>query len=36
MTSLDKKGTKTVLHIDQMDLKDSIPDSLYNLTNLTK
>jgi len=36
MTSLDKKGTKTVLHIDQMDLRDSIPDSLYNLTNLTK
>jgi outer membrane lipoprotein-sorting protein len=36
MTSLDKKGTKTVLHIDQMELRDNIPDSLYNLTNLTK
>ena len=36
MTSLDKKGTKSILHIDQMDVKDNIPDSLYNLTNLTK
>ena len=36
MTSLDKKGTKTVLHIDQMEIRDNIPDSLYNLTNLTK
>ena len=36
MTSLDKKGTKTVLHIDRMDLRDDIPDTLYNLTNLTK
>jgi outer membrane lipoprotein-sorting protein len=36
MTSLDKKGTKTVLHIDQMEVRNSIPDSLYNLTNLTK
>jgi hypothetical protein len=35
MTSLDKKGTKTVLHIDSMDEK-SLPDSLFNLTNLTK
>ncbi|HTH13026.1 MAG TPA: outer membrane lipoprotein-sorting protein [Spirochaetia bacterium] len=36
MTSLDKKGTSTVLHIDQMEIRDTIPDSLYNLTNLTK
>jgi outer membrane lipoprotein-sorting protein len=36
MTSLDKKGTKTTLHIEQMELRDDIPDSLYNLTNLTK
>ena len=36
MTSLDKKGTKTILHIDRMDLRDDIPDTLYNLTNLTK
>ncbi len=36
MTSLDKKGTKTTLHIDQMEIRDNIPDSLYNLTNLTK
>ena len=36
MTSLDKKGTKTTLHIDQMEIRDAIPDSLYNLTNLTK
>lgn len=36
MTSLDKKDTRTVLHIDQMEIRDSIPDSLYNLTNLTK
>lgn len=35
MTSLDKKGTKTILHIDDMQVK-AIPDSLYNLTNLTK
>ncbi len=35
MTSLDKKGTKTVLHIDEMDEK-ALPDSLFNLTNLTK
>ena len=35
MTSLDKKGTKTVLHIDAMEEK-TVPDSLYNLTNLTK
>lgn len=35
MTSLDKKGTKTVLHIDSMEEK-AIPDSLFNLTNLTK
>ena len=36
MTSLDKKGTKTILHIDQMEIRDGIPNSLYNLTNLTK
>jgi hypothetical protein len=35
MTSLDKKGTKTTLHIESMELK-AIPDSLFNLTNLTK
>ncbi|MEI8094451.1 MAG: outer membrane lipoprotein-sorting protein [Spirochaetales bacterium] len=35
MTSLDKKGTKTILHIDSMDEKP-LPDSLFNLTNLTK
>lgn len=35
MTSLDKKGTKTVLHIDSMEEKN-LPDSLFNLTNLTK
>jgi len=35
MSSLDKKDTKTVLHIDAMDEK-TIPDSLFNLTNLTK
>ena len=36
MTSLDKKGTKSILHIEAMEMKDSIPDSLYNLTNLVK
>jgi len=36
MTSLDKKGTKTVLHIDAMELRADIPDALYNLTTLTK
>jgi outer membrane lipoprotein-sorting protein len=36
MTSLDKKGTKTVLHIENMEIRNGIPDSLYNLTNLTK
>ena len=36
MTSLDKKGTKTVLHIEEMEIRNNIPDSLYNLTNLTK
>jgi hypothetical protein len=35
MTSLDKKGTKTVLHIDTMDEK-AVSESLFNLTNLTK
>jgi hypothetical protein len=35
MTSLEKKGTKTVLHIDSMDEKP-LSDSLFNLTNLTK
>jgi len=35
MVSLDKKGTKTVLHIESMEEK-TIPDSLFNLTNLTK
>jgi len=35
MVSLDKKGTKTVLHIDAMEEK-TIPDGLFNLTNLTK
>jgi len=36
MTSLEKKGTKTVLHIDQMEVRGNIPDSLFNLSNLTK
>jgi len=36
MTSLDKKGTKTTLHIDAMELRSTIPDSLYNLATLTK
>lgn len=35
MTSLDKKGTKTVLHIESMEEKP-LADSLFNLTNLTK
>jgi len=35
MTSLDKKGTKTVLHIDGMEER-AVSDSLFNLTNLTK
>lgn len=35
MTSLDKKATKTVLRIDTMEEK-SLPDGLFNLTNLTK
>lgn len=35
MTSLDKKGTKTVLHIDTMEEK-AVSDSLFNLTNLTR
>lgn len=35
MISLDKKGTKTVLHIDTMEEKP-VSDGLFNLTNLTK
>lgn len=35
MVSLDKKGTKTVLHIDTM-VEKNVPDSLFNLTALTK
>lgn len=35
MTSLDKKGTKTTMRIDEM-VEKVIPESLYNLTNLTK
>jgi hypothetical protein len=35
MTSLDKKGTKTVLHIDTL-IEQPVSDSLFNLTNLTK
>jgi outer membrane lipoprotein-sorting protein len=35
MVSLDKKGTKTVLHIETM-VEKNVPDSLFNLTSLTK
>jgi len=35
MVSLDKKGTKTVLHIEQM-VEKSVPENLFNLTSLTK
>ncbi len=35
MVSLDKKGTKTVLHIDTM-VEKNVPESLFNLTALTK
>lgn len=35
MTSLDKKATKTVLRIDDM-VEKALPDSVFNLTNLTK
>jgi len=35
MISVDKKGTKTVLHIDDMTEKN-VPDNLFNLTSLTK
>ncbi len=35
MVSLDKKGTKTLLRIESMTEKN-IPESLFNLTNLTK
>ena len=35
MVSLDKKGSKTTLHIDDM-VEKTVPDSLFNLTSLTK
>jgi hypothetical protein len=35
MVSLDKNGTKTVLHIDQM-VEKNVPENLFNLTSLTK
>jgi len=36
MTSLDKKGTISVFTINSMEIRTDIPDSLFNLTNLTR
>lgn len=36
MTSMDRAGTKSILTINAMAVKNDIPDSLYNLNNLTR
>lgn len=36
MESVDKKGTKSIITIEKMEVRTNIPDSLYNLNNLTR